>query len=255
MSVVPDTSVKARVHPSPNHGIRAADMPVDMLILHYTGMETTQQALQRMIDPASEVSAHYLIDEKGAVLQLVPESRRAWHAGRSTWKGKTDINSRSIGIEISNPGHDGDYPNFPEEQIGAVIQLAQDICQRHQILPWMVLAHSDIAPDRKLDPGEKFPWNALARSGVGHFVEPAPLVSSGIVMQEGDAGQPVEALQSMLALYGYPIDVTGNFDRQTRLVVEAFQRHFRPGQVDGVADQSTIQTLHQLLASLPTLST
>jgi len=253
MSVVPDTSIKARVHPSPNHGPRAADTPVDMLILHYTGMDTTQNALSRMVDPSSEVSAHYLIDETGAILQLVPESRRAWHAGRSFWNGKTDINSRSIGIEISNSGHDGDYLDFPDQQIRAVIALAEDICQRHRIDPWMVLAHSDIAPDRKLDPGEKFPWKALAEAGIGHYVEPAGLVSSGVMMQEGESGQPVEALQSMLALYGYDIGIDGSYGSKTRSVVTAFQRHFRPGQVDGIADESTIVTLHRLLAALPRL--
>ncbi|GGB36057.1 N-acetylmuramoyl-L-alanine amidase [Roseibium aquae] len=254
MSVATDTTVKARIHPSPNHGERSHKTPLDMLVLHYTGMDTKENALRRLMDPRSEVSAQYLVDERGAILQLVPESRRAWHAGQSFWKGETDINSRSIGIEIVNAGHDGGYPDFPVPQIRAVILLASDICQRHAISPWMVLAHSDVAPERKLDPGEKFPWRDLARAGIGHYVEPEPIMSSGVLMQHGESGQPVEALQSMLALYGYNAPVTGVFDAQTAKVVEAFQRHFRPERVDGVADQSTIVTLHRLLSSLPSLS-
>lgn len=251
MSVVSDTGIKARVHPSPNHGSRAAGAPIDMMVLHYTGMPTAQAALQRLCDPRAEVSAHYIVDEDGSITQCVPEGRRAWHAGRSFWKGETDINSRSIGIEIVNPGHEFGYRPFPDVQIEAVIRLAGDICVRHAICPWMVLAHSDIAPDRKEDPGELFPWKQLAEAGIGHYVEPLPIVASGVIMQTGDSGQPVEALQSMLGLYGYDIDVTGQFDTRTQKVIAAFQRHFRPEQVDGVADQSTIETLYRLLEILP----
>ena len=254
MSVQTDTGVKARVHPSPNHSARAEGVPIDMLILHYTGMEDAETALQRLCDPRAEVSAHYLVYEDGRILQCVPESRRAWHAGKSYWKGERDINSRSIGIEIVNPGHDGGYPDFPDVQIGAVIELSKDICGRHSIQPWMVLAHSDVAPDRKMDPGEKFPWDRLASQGVGHFREAAP-ITTGLFMQEGEQGQPVEAVQSMLALYGYDIDVSGQFDCRTTEAVTAFQRHFRQDKVDGVVDQSTVETLHRLLAALPSLST
>lgn len=250
MSIASDTRVKARVHPSSNHGERAPGKSVDMLILHYTGMRTAAEALQRLCDPRAEVSAHYLVDEDGSILQCVPEARRAWHAGKSYWKGEEDINSRSIGIEIVNPGHEFGYRPFPEPQIEAVVALAADIVERYQIPPWRVLGHSDIAPDRKEDPGELFPWARLAAAGIGHYTEPAPL-GSGIFMQEGDQGQPVEALQSMLALYGYGLEISGAFDARTRSVVAAFQRHFRPGQVDGVADQSTVETLHGLLTALP----
>ncbi|WP_422022165.1 N-acetylmuramoyl-L-alanine amidase [Roseibium sp.] len=252
MSVATDTGVKARVHPSPNHGDRAADAPIDMLILHYTGMQTGEEALQRLCDPRSEVSAHYVVQEDGSILQCVPEARRAWHAGKSFWKGERDINSRSIGVEMVNPGHEFGYRSFAEPQIEAVIALCADVCARHQIHPWMVLAHSDIAPSRKEDPGELFPWDRLAAAGVGHYVEPEP-IGSGLFMQEGEEGQPVEALQSMLALYGYEVDINGRFDRRTREVVTAFQRHFRPEKVDGVVDASTIETLHNLLSKLPSL--
>ena len=254
MKVATDTGVEARLHPSPNHGPRAQGAPIDMLLLHYTGMESAEAALQRLCDPRTEVSAHYLVYEDGTVLQCVPEARRAWHAGRSFWKGEEDINSRSVGIEIVNPGHEFGYQAFPDNQIEAVTGLSQDICRRHDILPWMVLAHSDIAPDRKADPGELFPWKTLADAGVGLHVDPHPIVA-GLLMQEGDTGQPVEALQSMLGLYGYDIDINGVFDEKTRSVVKAFQRHFRQEKVDGVADHSTIETLNLLLRKLPSFST
>ncbi|MHA7777445.1 N-acetylmuramoyl-L-alanine amidase [Roseibium sp. M-1] len=252
MSVATDTGVKARIHPSPNHGQRAQGAPIDMVVLHYTGMPTAEEALQRLCDPRSEVSAHYLVDENGSILQCVPEARRAWHAGRSFWKGETDINSRSIGIEIVNPGHEHGYRPFPETQVAAVIALVRDVCLRHGIHPWMVLAHSDIAPDRKEDPGELFPWDRLAEQGLGLYVGHQPQ-GGGVLMQEGDSGQPVEALQSMLALYGYEVDITGDFDQKTRQVVTAFQRHFRQEKVDGVVDLSTIETLDALLRKLPSL--
>lgn len=253
MSVATDTGVKARIHPSPNHGERAPGAPVDMVILHYTGMPTAEEALRRLCDPRAEVSAHYLVDEDGSVLQCVPESRRAWHAGRSFWKGETDINSRSIGVEIVNPGHENGYRPFPDKQIDAVVSLVGDISRRHGIQPWMILGHSDIAPERKEDPGELFPWARLAEAGVGFYVKPYP-IGSGLFMQEGDRGQPVEALQSMLALYGYGVDITGEFDERTRFVVKAFQRHFRQEKVDGIVDQSTIETLNALLRKLPSLT-
>jgi len=225
-----------------------------MVVLHYTGMQTAEAALQRLCDPRTEVSAHYFVDEDGSILQCVPESRRAWHSGRSFWKGESDINSRSIGIEIVNPGHEHGYRAFPDVQIEAVIALVRDVCQRHGIHPWMVLGHSDIAPDRKEDPGELFPWDRLADAGIGLYVPPFPL-GAGVLMQQGDVGQPVEAVQSMLALYGYEIEITGDFDQRTRQVVTAFQRHFRQEKVDGVVDESTIETLNALLRKLPTLVT
>ncbi|ADZ69761.1 N-acetylmuramoyl-L-alanine amidase [Polymorphum gilvum] len=252
MSVKPDSGLALRVHPSPNHNERREGKPIDMIVLHYTGMADEDAALRRLCDPRAEVSAHYFVRETGDILQCVPEARRAWHAGRSFWKGETDINSRSIGIEIANPGHEWGYRDFPAVQVEAVIALCRDICARHAIPPWRVLAHSDVAPQRKEDPGEKFPWERLARAGIGHHVAPAPL-AGGRFFQEGEAGQPVEALQSMLALYGYDVPISGVFDARTRAAVAAFQRHFRPERVDGIADVSTIVTLHTLLAALPEL--
>lgn len=249
MSLAPDSPLARRVAPSPNHGARRAG-PLDMLILHYTGMDSGAAALARLRDPLSEVSAHYLVFEDGGTVQMVPEARRAWHAGAGAWKGETDVNSRSIGIEIVNPGHAGGLPPYPEAQIEAVIALARDILGRWPIPPERVLAHSDVAPERKEDPGEIFPWDRLAAAGVGHHVPPARL-QDGRFLARGDAGQPVEALQAMFALYGYDLPVTGTFDARTRAVVTAFQRHFRPARVDGVADASTITTLRDLIAALP----
>lgn len=244
---------KAIVRPSPNHGERAGGRKPDMILLHYTGMPTPDGALEWLCRDESQVSSHYFVQEDGEVLQLVPEERRAWHAGKSYWQGETDINSLSIGIEIANAGHPGGLPEYPQEQIQAVIELCRDCGQRWSIAPERVLGHSDVAPIRKVDPGEKFPWADLFRGGIGHWVEPAP-ISGGRFFQRGDRGQPVEALQSMLSLYGYATEITGEFSDKMAGEVEAFQRHFRPAQIDGIADFSTIDTLHRLLASLPRYS-
>ncbi|MDM9628650.1 N-acetylmuramoyl-L-alanine amidase [Rhizobium sp. S152] len=241
---------RARVQASPNHGERADVRKPDMIILHYTGMPTAEGALDWLCREESQVSSHYFVHENGDVVQLVPEARRAWHAGKSSWHGEGDINSLSIGIEIANAGHPGGLPDYPAEQIAAVVELCRDCGHRWAIPPERVLGHSDIAPVRKVDPGEKFPWDMLHRAGVGHWVEPAP-IAGGRFFQRGDRGQPVEALQSMLSLYGYSTEITSEFCDRTAGDVEAFQRHFRQARVDGIADFSTIDTLHRLLASLP----
>jgi N-acetylmuramoyl-L-alanine amidase len=224
-----------------------------MIILHYTGMPDADQALDWLCNDESQVSSHYFVHEDGRVLQLVPEARRAWHAGKSKWAGEDDINSCSIGIEIANPGHPGGLPAFTEAQVAATIKLCRDCGQRWSIRPERVLGHSDVAPIRKLDPGENFPWHILYTGGIGHWVEPAP-VAGGRFFQLGESGQPIEALQSMLSLYGYGIEISGVFCERTKGVVEAFQRHFRPTLVDGIADFSTIDTLHRLLKALPKYS-
>ena len=243
----------ARFVPSPNHGERAGGLKPDMIILHYTGMPTAAAALDWLCREESQVSSHYFVHEDGRVDQLVPEGRRAWHAGKSIWKGETDINSRSIGIEIANAGDPGGLPDFPSVQIDAVVELCRNCGERWSIAPERVLAHSDIAPIRKVDPGEKFPWERLHAGGVGHWVLPAP-IGGGRFFQRGDQGQPVEAVQTMLSLYGYGIEVTGVFCEKTEGAVAAFQRHFRPSQVDGIADISTLDTLHRLLSGLPDFS-
>jgi N-acetylmuramoyl-L-alanine amidase len=249
---VSDSPLAGRFVASPNHGERRGHARPNCLILHYTGMPTGEAALRTLTDPSSEVSAHYLVWEDGRIDQLVAEAARAWHAGRGSWKRESDLNSASIGIEIVNPGHDGGSPPFPAPQIEATIELARDICARWRIAPERVLAHSDIAPARKRDPGEVFPWGKLWRSGVGHWVEPAPLIGSPLFAHE-EEGPSVRALQAMLALYGYGVEITGIYDRQTRQVVTAFQRHFRPERVDGEADASTAATLKALIDRLGTI--
>jgi N-acetylmuramoyl-L-alanine amidase len=247
---VPDCRFVDHIRPSPNHDVRAPGSRADILLLHYTGMTSTATAIDRLCDPVAKVSAHYVVDEAGRVVQLVAEARRAWHAGVSSWAETTDINSRAVGIEIGNPGHSFGYPDFPESQIEAVIALCRDIVARYRIRPDHVLAHSDVAPLRKRDPGEKFPWRRLHQAGVGAWTEPVPIIGDAALV--GCSGTPqadIADFQSALGRYGYGIARTGIFDEQTNAVVMAFQRHFRPARVDGVADRSTIATLNALLAA------
>ena len=246
MSFRPDSPVVDAVLASPNHGARRR-VP-DLLLLHYTGMPSAQGALDWLRDPASQVSAHYFAFEDGRVVQLVPEARRAWHAGVACWADEPDVNSRSIGIEIANPGHDHGYADFPMAQMRAVAALCRNIVRRHAVRPERVLAHSDVAPSRKRDPGEKFDWAWLGSQGVGLFVEPAP-IEGDAGLREDDEGAAVAELQARLAEYGYPVAASGRFDRATADAVTAFQRHFRPARVDGVADASTRETLRRLLAA------
>lgn len=220
-----------------------------MIILHYTGMPSAERALKWLCDPESGVSSHYFVFEDGRVAQLVEEDRRAWHAGQSFWAGETDINSRSIGIEIANPGHEFGYVPFPDEQIAAVIGLCRDVLSRHPIPPERILAHSDVAPLRKEDPGELFPWDRLHAAGVGHWVPPAPIVA-GSALQAGDRRDAVADFKAGLRRYGYGVGSQPDYDSDTASVVTAFQRHFRPAQVDGVADPSTAETLARLIAAL-----
>jgi len=246
--LTPDSHLVGEVVPSPTHGPRIGWTRPDMIVLHYTGMADGEMALERLCMPESRVSSHYVVLEDGRIVQCVAEARRAWHAGVSSWEGETDINSRSIGIEIVNPGHGLGYPEFVEAEVAAVIALCRDILARHPIRADRVVAHSDVAPDRKEDPGEKFPWARLHAAGIGHWVEPVA-IRDGHALVSGDRGADVLRLQEALAAYGYGVQATGEFDGATRDVVAAFQRHFRPALVDGRADRSTIETLGRLLAA------
>jgi N-acetylmuramoyl-L-alanine amidase len=245
----PDSPLVTAVVPSPNHKERVGHGRPDMIVLHYTGMATAADALERLCSlETPQVSSHYLVYEDGRILQLVPEARRAQHAGVSSWEGETDINSRSVGIEIVNPGHDLGYPDFPDVQIEAVIALCRDILRRRPMRADRVVAHSDVAPSRKQDPGEKFPWARLHAAGVGHWVEPAPLGEArGPSLSDSSAA--VAELQALFGKYGYGIPSPGQFDQPMHDVVVAFQRHFRPARVDGIADASTLDTLRRLLAT------
>ncbi|MGJ5091389.1 N-acetylmuramoyl-L-alanine amidase [Bradyrhizobium oligotrophicum] len=246
----PDSSVASDVIPSANFGERKGGRQPDMIILHYTGMPDVEGAITKLCTAGSEVSAHYVVLEDGRIVQCVPEALRAWHAGLSSWGGEEDINSCSIGVEIVNRGHDWGYPDFPPRQIAAVIALCRGIMLRRNVPAHRVLGHSDVAPARKKDPGEKFPWHSLANSGVGHWVQPAA-ITKGETLKLGSIGDDVKGLQKALAKYGYGVPITGKFDGITMDVVTAFQRHFRPEKIDGIADRSTLWTLHALLTSLP----
>jgi N-acetylmuramoyl-L-alanine amidase len=231
-----------RDRPSPNHDARPG--AVDMLLLHYTGMQSAAAALDRLCSPEAKVSAHYLIDEDGTVWRLVDEERRAWHAGVSSWRGRRDINGASIGIELVNPGHENGYRAFPEAQMAALEALGRDIIGRHPIPPRHVLGHSDVAPQRKTDPGELFDWPRLARAGIGlwpDFSGPLPPPASDIA-----------ELQRQLAAIGYDTPQAGSEDTHTAQVVAAFQRHFRPTLCDGKADRETRQRIAALAAALLT---
>ncbi len=244
---IADSSLAAEVRPSPNYGERANGRTPDMILLHYTGMPDPEGAVARLCTDGTEVSAHYVVMEDGRIIQCVREMLRAWHAGVSSWAGETDINSCSIGIEIVNRGHEWGYPDFPSRQIAAVTALCRGIQLRHKIPARRVLGHSDVAPTRKKDPGEKFPWPSLAASGVGLWVPPAP-VAEGQVMEYGAHGDAVREFQDELKRFGYGVVVNGDYDSTMIDFVTAFQRHFRPAKVDGVADVSTRETLRALLA-------
>lgn len=248
----PDSFVVADVVPSPNIDVRAGGRAPDIILLHYTGMQSGEAALERLTSAESKVSSHYVVFEDGRIVQCVPEDARAWHAGVSSWEGETDINSRSIGVEIVNPGHEFGYRDFPLRQIAAVISLCKSIITRRgPIAPDHVLGHSDVAPSRKQDPGERFPWELLGDSGIGHWVRAAPLNVEGLSLQFGDRGDAVGRLQRLLATYGYGIEDSGHYDEKTRDVVTAFQRHFRQARVDGIADPSTLLTLRALVETRP----
>ena len=228
----PDSFIVADVAPSPNLDERAGGGLPDMILLHYTGMQTGEAALARLTMAASKVSSHYVVFEDGRIVQLVPEAKRAWHAGVSSWAGETDINSRSIGIEIVNPGHEFGYRNFPLRQIAAVISLCKSILTRRGPLSAdRILGHSDVAPSRKQDPGELFDWAGLAAQGIGLW---PPL---------GPAAPTAASAAELLSLWGYEVD-----DRAAELAAWiAFQRHFRPSCCDGMADGECLARLQGLL--------
>lgn len=229
--------------PSPNFDDRKV-LP-DTIVLHYTGMQSGEAAIERLRDPVAKVSSHYVVEEDGRVFRLVPEERRAWHAGVSSWKGQTDINSRSVGIEIVNPGHEFGYRLFPEAQIVSVIALVADIRTRWTVENGWIVGHSDVAPDRKDDPGELFPWKRLAEAGHGLWAEAAP--APGAPLGEGEEGAGVFALQAGFTRLGYDCAPSGVFDAHTTAVVTAFQRHWRQEKVDGIADGETRARLIALL--------
>ncbi len=247
----PDSELVADLYPSPNIEPRARGLTPAILILHYTGLPTAAKAIEVLSRPDCKVSCHYVIDTDGRITQMVAEGTRAWHAGVSSWGGETDINSASIGIEIQNPGHQHGYPEFPPEQMVAVKALCREIVMRHQIRPERVLAHSDVAPARKVDPGEKFDWPGLAREGIGLWVPPEIADAGERGLGPGAQDADVALAQALLAEYGYGAAQTGCFDYSLGFVLRAFQLHFRPARVDGRLDRSTLATLERLVLALP----
>jgi N-acetylmuramoyl-L-alanine amidase len=232
--------------PSPNHDARPRGQRIDILLLHYTDMVSAKAALKRLTDGAARVSAHYCIDEDGTVYRLVPEQRRAWHAGISYWAGARDINARSIGIELVNPGHTCGYRPFPEAQMRALEDLARGILARHPIPAHRVLGHSDVAPARKVDPGELFDWKRLARAGIGLWPQPLGFPDPG----PANSPNAVAGVQSKLGRFGYAVAVTGIVDQATRQALSAFQRHFRPADFLGHPDGETRRLLAALVAQI-----
>lgn len=220
-----------------------------MLVLHYTGMQTAEEAIARLRDAEARVSAHYVVDEDGTLYALVPEERRAWHAGMGVWQGETDCNAASIGIEIVNPGHEWGYRDFPDIQIDAVIALIADIRTRWTIPDDRIIGHSDLAPDRKEDPGERFPWKRLAGEGHGLWFEPAAerIAALGPPLGLGEEGLGVIVLRAGLHRLGYGLMPGGDYDEATQQTVTAFQRHWRQERVDGIADGQTRATLMGVL--------
>ena len=215
-------------HPSPNFGARPDGIVIDMLVIHYTGMRTGATALKWLCDPAAEVSAHYLIEEDGRLFRLVDEAERAWHAGAGLWRGESNINDRSIGIELVNPGHEYGYRPFPAAQMAALIGLAGDILARHPIPAQNVVGHSDVAPMRKQDPGELFDWRALAAAGIGAWPD-AP--------GDGEAGD----VGALLTEIGYDTN-------DLELALVAFQRRYLPARVDGQLDADVLNQLAAVAA-------
>lgn len=241
--MIPPSSLPHLVdRPSPNHGPRPDGATIELIIVHYTDMVETGEAMHRLCDPETSVSAHYLIDYDGTTIRLVPEDRRAWHAGESSWQGRSDVNSRSIGIELSNPGHRCGYRPYPAAQMEALTVLVRDIMGRHGLPSDAILGHSDIAPVRKKDPGELFDWDALASRGIGLF--PPPFAKAApqddIDLGPGADGPMVMAVQRLLAGIGYDIAMTGIYDDTTAAVVLAFQRHFQPWSLTGRVNRDLI---------------
>lgn len=222
------------IYPAPSQNHNTRTLPISMLVLHYTGMHSGEEALARLRDPNAKVSAHYLIEEDGRIFSLVDETRRAWHAGVSQWRGITDINSASIGIEIVNGGHDFGLPAYPEAQIAALIALCQDIVQRHNIAAYNLVGHSDIAPDRKQDPGEHFPWKHLADAGLGLWADKTISPPQMITIRDD------------LASIGYGFNAVSETE-----IFTAFQRHFLPQAISGEPCAKTRAMAHALARLIP----
>lgn len=236
--------------PSPNQGPRPEGVEIGLVVLHYTGMQSCKAALDRLIDPLAQVSAHYLIDENGDCYELVPESERAWHAGVSYWQGCDNVNDISVGIELVNPGHEFGYTPFPEAQMQSLMHLLGDIKKRHNIAAHAFVGHSDVAPDRKMDPGEKFDWPRLAKAGFGIMPDKGEKAGKALAIP-GIKSDVVMAAQHDLCSIGYKINPTGHYDSATNRAILAFQRHWCPASVTGLLDCGTVAQLAHVRGLMP----
>lgn len=230
-------------NPSPNFENRPPGVSVNLLLFHYTGMKSASEAIARLCNPNSKVSAHYLIDEGGNIFSLVEENKRAWHAGVASWNDDVDINNISVGVEIANPGHEFGYTRYPEQQMVAVETLSIDVIKRHSIRAARVLAHSDVSPSRKCDPGELFDWERLAAAGIGIWPKMLP------VSVDFEIGS-IRQCQKQLKMIGYSLKVTGVLDECTRDTILAFQRHWLPNRLTGKFDVETVWRMESLLRAL-----
>ena len=229
--------------PSPNFENRPPSVSVNLLLFHYTGMKSASEAIARLCNPNSKVSAHYLIDEVGNIFSLVEENKRAWHAGVASWNDDVDINNISVGVEIANPGHEFGYSRYPERQMVAVETLSIDIIKRHSIRAARVLAHSDVSPSRKCDPGELFDWERLAAAGIGIWPKMLP------VSVDFEIGS-IRQCQKQLKMIGYGLKITGVLDELTRDTILAFQRHWLPNRLTGKFDVETVWRMESVLRAL-----
>lgn len=233
---------------SPNFDDRNEHSKINILLMHYTGMKTAQDALDIMCNPEKSVSAHYMVYEDGEIVNLVPEEKRAWHAGISCWHGISSLNHTSIGIEIVNPGHEWGYVPFPAKQMDSVLELSKGILSRNDIPARNVIAHSDVAPSRKEDPGELFDWGYLAKNGVGLWHNVEKVWRGGDILNKpGEESSDVAQIQTMLADYGYHIRVDGYYGGKTEQIIKAFKRHFSPESINANWDKLTEERLKALI--------
>ncbi len=237
-------------YPSQNFDLRPKNTDIDTIVLHYTGMPDFESAISRLCEPESKVSSHYVINENGDIYSLVDDKHRAWHSGKSYWHGKDKINDNSIGVELANPGHEFGYRDFTKAQMESLVGLCKIIMKNHPIEDRNIVAHSDIAPLRKEDPGELFDWKYLADNGIGIWPVFPKSFSRHIVYSYGAKLDEIFYIQSALSDYGYNIKIDGVFGRETESVIKAFQRHFLQDHVDGIWDSSSELAITQLLLSI-----
>jgi N-acetylmuramoyl-L-alanine amidase len=233
-----------KIHcPSPNFEPRPQGVPLDMIVLHYTDMLNAEEALERLCDPQAKVSAHFLISKEGELYQLVDPKHRAWHAGVSSWEGQGDINSRSIGVELDNLGHTFGPEPFSKVQMKTLLALLEELTQTYGIQPHRIVGHSDVAPGRKKDPGEWFPWHVLAEKGFGFWPQEKMASQHISVVPK----MSIEEMQQAFSDIGYECAKTGVWDEESQAVCLAFQRHFTPQDLTGYPTNLVKQTLQGLL--------